>query len=92
MGRFIWRAIKLVTRASSGKKTVRPDMLANDDWQQGEAISRFEREAHAAASIRHPNVGLSRDFWQNLRSCLFFRNGIVEGVKLFITFAPGRHA
>src|SRR5688500_4355988 len=37
-------------------KTVRPDILSDEDLQDGEAIARFEREARAAASIRHQNV------------------------------------
>jgi hypothetical protein len=39
-------------------KTVRQDLLASDDLQEGEAIARFKLEAQAAASIQR---GLSRD-------------------------------
>src|SRR5256885_4701726 len=43
-------------------KTVRPDILSNEEMQEGEAIARFEREAKTAASIRHPNVVDVTDF------------------------------
>src|SRR5688500_11960375 len=37
-------------------KTVRPDILSDEDLQEGDALARYEREARSAASIRHPNV------------------------------------
>ena len=37
-------------------KTVRQDLLNSDDLQEGEAITRFEREAQAAARLTHPNL------------------------------------
>ncbi|HSK64091.1 MAG TPA: hypothetical protein VK893_09625, partial [Pyrinomonadaceae bacterium] len=49
---YLARDQNLVTRQVA-VKTVRPDILNDEDLQDGEAIARFEREARAAASIRH---------------------------------------
>src|SRR6201988_4541265 len=52
---YLARDQNLLTRQVA-VKTVRPDILSDEDLQEGEAIARFEREARAAAAIRHPNV------------------------------------
>ena len=58
---YLARDQNLVTRRVA-VKTVRPDILSDEDMQEGEAIARFEREARTAASIRHPNVVDVTDF------------------------------
>src|SRR5215211_1284488 len=64
-------------------KTVRPDILSDEDLQEGEAIARFEREARAAASIRHPNVVDVNDFGQSAEGVFFLVMEYVEGETLF---------
>ena len=41
-------------------KTVRPDILSDEDLQEGEAIARFEREARAAAGPALCDVATER--------------------------------
>ena len=72
----------LVTRRVA-VKTVRPDILTDDDLQEGEAIARFEREARAAASIHHPNVVDVTDFGQSSDGVLFLVMEYVEGETLY---------
>ncbi len=64
-------------------KTVRPDILSDEDLQEGEAIARFEREARAAASIRHPNVVDVNDFGQSAEGVFFLVMEYVEGETLY---------
>jgi serine/threonine protein kinase len=64
-------------------KTVRPDILNDEDLQEGEAIARFEREARAAASIRHPNVVDVKDFGQSSDGVFFLVMEYVEGETLY---------
>src|SRR5678810_18616 len=64
-------------------KTVRPDILNNEDLQEGEAIARFEREARSAASIRHPNVVDVTDFGQSPDGVFFLVMEYVEGETLY---------
>jgi len=71
----------LITRRVA-VKTVRPDILTDDDLQEGEAIARFEREARSAASIRHPNVVDVTDFGQSSDGVLFLVMEYVEGETL----------
>lgn len=78
---YLARDQNLLTRRVA-VKTVRPDMLGNNDWREGEAISRFEREAHAAASIRHPNVVAVTDFGKTSEVVFFFVMEYVEGETL----------
>ncbi|MDQ2856568.1 MAG: serine/threonine-protein kinase [Acidobacteriota bacterium] len=63
-------------------KTVRPDILVDEDLQEGEAVARFEREARSAASIRHPNVVDVTDFGQSSEGVLFLVMEYVEGETL----------
>ncbi len=63
-------------------KTVRPDLLSNEDLQEGEAIARFEREARSAASIRHPNVVDVTDFGQSAEGVFFLVMEYVKGETL----------
>jgi serine/threonine protein kinase len=67
---YLARDQNLLTRQVA-VKTVRPDILNDEDLQEGEAIARFEREARAAASIRHPNVVDVNDFGQSVTACSF---------------------
>ena len=64
-------------------KTVRPDILNDEDMQEGEAIARFEREARAAASVRHPNVVDVTDFGKSAEGVFFLVMEYVEGETLY---------
>jgi serine/threonine protein kinase len=79
---YLARDQNLVTRRVA-VKTVRPDILTDEDLQEGEAIARFEREARAAASIRHPNVVDVTDFGQSSDGVLFLVMEYVEGETLY---------
>jgi serine/threonine protein kinase len=72
----------LVTRRVA-VKTVRPDILSDEMLQEGEAIARFEREAHAAASIRHPNVVDVTDFGKSPEGVFFLVMEYVDGESLY---------
>jgi len=72
----------LVTR-SVAVKTVRPDILSDEMLQEGEAIARFEREARAAASIRHPNVVDITDFGKSPEGVFFLVMEYVDGESLY---------
>src|SRR3954451_13035617 len=63
-------------------KTVRPDLLNDEDLQHGEAIQRFEREARTAASIRHPNVVDVTDFGQSPEGVFYLVMEYVQGETL----------
>ena len=79
---YLARDQNLITRRVA-IKTVRPDILNDEDLQEGEAIARFEREARAAASIRHPNVVDVTDFGQSAEGVFFLVMEYVEGETLF---------
>src|SRR5882724_13102518 len=64
-------------------KTVRPDLLEDEDLQEGEAILRFEGEAQAAASIQHPNVVDVTDFGKSPDGVFFLVMEYVEGESLY---------
>jgi serine/threonine protein kinase len=72
----------LMTR-SVAVKTVRPDILSDEMLQEGEAIARFEREARAAASIRHPNVVDVTDFGKTPEGVFFLVMEYVDGESLY---------
>ena len=78
---YLARDQNLVTRRVA-VKTVRPDILSDEDLQEGEAIARFEREARAAASIRHPNVVDVTDFGQSPDGVFFLVMEYVDGETL----------
>lgn len=63
-------------------KTVRPDILSDEDMQEGEAIARFEREARTAASIRHPNVVDVTDFGKSPDGVFYLVMEYVQGETL----------
>src|SRR5713226_1608560 len=79
---YLARDQNLVTRQVA-VKTVRPDVLSDEDLQEGEAIARFEREARSAASIRHPNVVDVTDFGQSPDGVFFLVMEYVEGETLY---------
>lgn len=79
---YLARDQNLVTRRVA-VKTVRPDILNDEDLQEGEAIARFEREARAAASIRHPNVIDVTDFGKSADGVFFLVMEYVEGESLY---------
>lgn len=79
---YLARDQNLMTRQVA-VKTVRPDILNDEDLQDGEAIARFEREARAAASIRHQNVVGVTDFGQTSDGVFFLVMEYVEGETLF---------
>jgi serine/threonine protein kinase len=63
-------------------KTVRRDFLDSESLLEGEAISRFEREARSAASIRHPNVVDVTDFGKTEDGVFYLVMEYVEGETL----------
>src|SRR4026209_2034164 len=79
---YLARDQNLITRRVA-VKTVRPDILSDEDLQEGEAIARFEREARAAASIRHPNVVDVNDFGKSADGVFFLVMEYVEGETLY---------
>src|SRR5688572_22395925 len=79
---YLARDQNLLTRRVA-VKTVRPDILNDEDLQEGEAIARFEREARSAASIRHPNVVDVTDFGQSPDGVFFLVMEYVEGETLY---------
>lgn len=78
---YLARDENLLTRRVA-VKTVRPDILTDEDMQEGEAIARFEREARTAASIRHPNVVDVTDFGKSPEGVFFLVMEYVEGESL----------
>ncbi len=79
---YLARDQNLVTREVA-VKTVRPDILNDEMLQEGEAIARFEREARAAASIRHPNVVDVTDFGKSPEGVFFLVMEYVDGESLY---------
>ena len=79
---YLARDQNLVTRRVA-IKTVRPDILSDEMLQEGEAIARFEREARAAASIRHPNVVDITDFGKSPEGVFFLVMEYVDGESLY---------
>ena len=79
---YLARDQNLLTRRVA-VKTVRPDILNDEDLQEGEAIARFEREARSAASIRHPNVVDVTDFGESADGVFFLVMEYVEGETLY---------
>jgi serine/threonine protein kinase len=79
---YLARDQNLVTRRVA-IKTVRPDILSDESLQDGEAIARFEREARAAASIRHPNVVDVTDFGKSPDGVFFLVMEYVDGESLY---------
>lgn len=79
---YLARDQNLVTRRVA-VKTVRPDILNDEMMQEGEAIARFEREARAAASIRHPNVVDVTDFGKSPEGVFFLVMEYVDGESLY---------
>lgn len=79
---YLARDQNLVTRRVA-VKTVRPDILNDEDLAEGEAIARFEREARAAASIRHPNVVDVTDFGKSADGVFFLVMEYVDGESLY---------
>lgn len=79
---YLARDQNLVTRRVA-VKTVRPDILNDEDMQEGEAIARFEREARSAASIQHPNIVDVTDFGQSPDGVFFLVMEYVEGETLY---------
>lgn len=79
---YLARDQNLLTRRVA-VKTVRPDILSDEDLQEGEAIARFEREARSAASIRHPNVVDVTDFGKSVEGVFFLVMEYVEGETLY---------
>src|SRR5918994_7516827 len=79
---YLARDQNLVTRRVA-VKTVRPDILNDENLMEGEAIARFEREARAAASIHHPNVVDVTDFGKSPESVFFLVMEYVDGETLY---------
>src|SRR5258707_13174464 len=79
---YLARDENLVTRRVA-VKTIRPDVLSDEDLQEGEAIVRFEREARSAASIQHPNIVGVTDFGKSDEGVFFLVMEYVEGESLY---------
>jgi serine/threonine protein kinase len=79
---YLARDENLITRRVA-VKTIRPDVLSDEDLQEGEAIARFEREARTAASIQHPNVIGVTDFGKTDEGVFFLVMEYVEGESLY---------
>lgn len=79
---YLARDQNLVTRRVA-VKTIRPDILSDDNMAEGEAVARFEREARSAASIRHPNVVDVTDFGKSPEGVFFLVMEYVEGETLY---------
>src|SRR4029079_19112004 len=79
---YLARDQNLLTRRVA-VKTVRPDILSDEMLQEGEAIARLERQARAAASIRHPNVVDVTDFGKSPEGVFFLVMEYVEGESLY---------
>ncbi|HVS20483.1 MAG TPA: protein kinase [Pyrinomonadaceae bacterium] len=79
---YLARDENLLTRRVA-VKTIRPDVLSDEDLQEGEAIARFEREARTAASIQHPNVIDVTDFGKSDEGVFFLVMEYVEGESLY---------
>jgi eukaryotic-like serine/threonine-protein kinase len=79
---YIARDENLITRRVA-VKTIRPDVLSDEDLQEGEAIARFEREARTAASIQHPNIVGVTDFGKSEEGVFFLVMEYVEGESLY---------
>lgn len=86
LGRGAMGQVYLARDDNIGKKvavkTVRQDILNSDDLQEGEAIARFEREARAAASIRHPHCVDVTDFGKTQDGVFYLVMEYVEGETL----------
>src|SRR3954468_10683254 len=78
---YLARDQNLITRRVA-VKTVRPDILSDEDMQEGEAIARFEREARTAASIRHQNVVDVTDFGKSPEGVFYLVMEYVQGETL----------
>src|SRR6185503_9277534 len=79
---YLARDENLLTRRVA-VKTIRPDVLSDEDLQEGEAIARFEREARTAASVQHPNVIGVTDFGKSEEGVFFLVMEYVEGESLY---------
>jgi serine/threonine-protein kinase len=79
---YVARDENLITRRVA-VKTIRPDVLSDEDLQEGEAIARFEREARTAASVQHPNVIGVTDFGKSDEGVFFLVMEYVEGESLY---------
>lgn len=79
---YLARDENLITRKVA-VKTIRPDVLSDEDLQEGEAIARFEREARTAASVQHPNVIGVTDFGKSEEGVFFLVMEYVEGESLY---------
>ena len=79
---YLARDENLITRRVA-VKTIRPDVLSDEDLQEGEAIARFEREARTAASIQHPNVIGVTDFGKSDEGVFFLVMEFVDGESLY---------
>lgn len=86
LGRGAMGQVYLARDENIGKmvavKTVRQDILNSEDLQEGEAIARFEREARAAASIRHPHCVDVSDFGKTEEGVFYLVMEYVEGETL----------
>src|SRR5260221_5076094 len=79
---YLARDENLITRRVA-VNAIRPDVLSDEDLQEGEAIARLEREPRTAASIQHPNVIDVNDFGKSDEGVFFLVMEYVEGESLY---------
>src|SRR4029078_114070 len=82
MGQVYFARVQNLQTRKVAVKTVRPDILSDEDLQEGEAIARFEREARSAAQISHPNVVDVNDCGKSPDGVFFLVMEYVEGETL----------
>src|SRR5258707_1341463 len=83
MGQVYLARDECLMRGEAAVNTIGPDVLSDEDLQEGEAIARFEREARTAASIQHPNVIDVTDFGKSEEGVFFLVMEYVEGESLY---------
>src|SRR5688572_32428753 len=66
---YVARDENLITRRVA-VKTIRPDVLSDEDLQEGEAIARFEREARTAADRKSTRLNYSHSQISYAVSCV----------------------
>jgi len=80
----VYSAEHILMRKRVALKVLHPDMVANE-----EVVSRFEREAMAAAHVDHPNVAAATDFGRTPDGAFFLVLEYLEGHNLRVVLDQG---